>query len=255
MKKKTLLLAAAIASIVVGAALAATIIGQISMPWTITSPPPPPPTATMSPSVITIDMGSLATGETKSVDPAKVAVLTVANGALDINTLLGGEYGGFDALSIAIQLKQGGDVKYQTTLEPTIVVSNTLNLGPTGWGGWSDKTASAKGEVVTCFVRKISGEGDWAKLVKWAPGSSVDSISYPNTPFGYTYDSSIPETGYLIQNDNDPGEKLQLVLVYPPTSTVISGVVPGTYDVCVGYSVTAGSTPSSGVATVTFSIP
>jgi hypothetical protein len=150
-------------------------------------------------------------------------------------------------------------VKYEAIIQPTIVVSSTLKFGPTGVGGWSDKTASAKGQVVTCFVRKISGEGDWAQLVKWVPGATMtigsNTYTYPATPFGYTYDSTIPETGYLMQNDNDAGEWVQLVLVYPSTSAVISGVVPGTYDVCVGYSVTAGNTPSSGVATITFSVP
>jgi hypothetical protein len=252
MKKKTLLLATAIASIVVGAALAATFIGQISMPWTITSPPPPPPSATMSPSEVTLDMGSLATGETKSVAPAKVATLTVANGALDINALLGGEYGGFNALSVTVQLKQGDTVKYEAIIQPAIVVSNTLNFGPTGWGGWSDPT---KGEVVTCFVRNVgSGEGDLAQLVRWVPGASVtaggSTYTYPNTPFGYTY--TPPETGYIAQNDNDH-DSLQLVLVYPPTSITISSVAPGTYDVYIGFTVTAGNVESMGEATLSIS--
>jgi hypothetical protein len=151
-------------------------------------------------------------------------------------------------------------VKYEAKIEPTIIVSSVLNPGPTGVGGWSDKTASSKGWVQTCFIRKIQGECDLAQLVRWVPGATITlsdgrTFTYPNTPFGYTYDQSIPETGYIFQNDNDSGESLQLVLVYPPTSATIQGVAPGTYDVYVGYTVTAGSTPSSGIATVTFSVP
>jgi hypothetical protein len=249
----------ALALIAVTAVVAATIIGTVNMPWEIVSPPPPPPqpTASMSPSTVTVPIGTIYYDETKTVAPADVADLTVENGALDITASLGGDYGGFNALSVTIQLVQDGTVKYTATIQPTIIVSNTLKFGPTGVGGWSDKTASAKGQVVTCFVRKISGEGDWAQLVKWVPGATMtigsNTYTYPATPFGYTYDSSIPETGYLMQNDDDAGEWVQLVLVYPPTSVTISGVAPGTYDVYIGFSVTAGNVASSGEATLSIS--
>jgi hypothetical protein len=239
---------------IIGIAAAAIIIGTVRMPWQVSPPPPPPPpTASMTPSEVTLPIGTVYYGETKTVEPEDTgADLTVQYGAVDITVSLDGDYGGFDSISIIVQLVQNGEVKYEATIKPTIVVSSQLNFGPNGWGGWSDKTASAKGEVVACFVRKISGEGDWAKLVKWAPGSSVDSVSYPNTPMGYTYDSSIPETGYIMQNDNDH-DSLQLVLVYPSTSATICGVASGTYDVYIGFTVTAGNVASSGEATLSVS--
>jgi hypothetical protein len=171
---------------------------------------------------------------------------------------LGGDYGGFNALSVIVQLVQGGTVKYEAKIEPTIVVSNVLYPSSTGCGGWSDKTASAKGWVQTCFIRKIQGECDLAQLVRWVPGATITlldgrTFTYPNTPFGYTYDSTIPETGYIFQNDYDSGESLQLVLVYPSTSAVIHGVAPGTYDVYIGFTVTAGNVACSGEATLSIS--
>jgi hypothetical protein len=254
-KKVKCSIAAVTIAFLVFVAYAAYIIGTVRMPWQVSPPPPPPPpTASMTPSEVTLPIGTVYYGETKTVEPEDTgADLTVQYGAVDITVSLDGDYGGFDSISIIVQLVQNGEVKYEATIKPTIVVSSQLNFGPNGWGGWSDKTASAKGEVVACFVRKISGEGDWAKLVKWAPGSSVDSVSYPNTPMGYTYDSSIPETGYLMQNDDDAGEWVQLVLVYPPTSVTISGVAPGTYDVYIGFTVTAGNVPCSGEVTLSIS--
>ncbi|RLI39259.1 hypothetical protein DRO69_14485, partial [Candidatus Bathyarchaeota archaeon] len=223
----------------IGIAVAVTIIGTITMHWEVSPPPPPPPpSATMTPSTVTLDIGTVYFGETKTVEPTDVADLTVENGAVDITIELGGEYGGFDALSVTVQLVQDGEVKYEAVITPTIVVSSVLHPSPTGVGGWSDKTASQLGYVETCFVRVLSGEGDLAQLVKWAPGATITvdgaTYEYPNTPFGYTYDDSIPETGYIFQNDNDAGESIQLVLVYPSTSAIIEDVAPGTYDVYVG---------------------
>jgi hypothetical protein len=233
-------------------AVAINIIGTVKMPWQIV---PPPPVASMSPSEVTLPIGTIYCGETKTGSPTKVATLTVANGFVNINVSLGGDYSGFDAISITVQLVQNGVVKYEAKIEPTIIVSSVLNPSPTGVGGWSDKTASAKGWVQTCFIRKIQGECDLAQLVRWVPGASITlsdgrTFTYPNTPFGYTYDSNIPETGFIFQNDNDAGESLQLVLVYPPTFAVISNVAPGTYDVYVGFTVKAGNVPCSGEATL-----
>jgi predicted ribosomally synthesized peptide with SipW-like signal peptide len=98
--------------------------------------------------------------------------------------------------------------------QATIVESNILHYGPTGWGGWSDKEASKHGWVLNCIVKG----GSYAQKVRWVPGASVTvggtTYAYPVTPFGYTYDASIPETGYIVQNDNI-GKDLQLILVYP----------------------------------------
>jgi len=242
----------ALALIAVTAVVAAGIIGNVKMPWQVSPPPAPQPTASMSPSEVTLPIVALYFGETKIAAPADVADLTVANGALDITASLGGDYGGFNALTITVQLVQGDTVKYEATIQPTIVVSSTLHFGPTGCGGWSDPT---KGEVATCFVRNVgSGQGDLAQLVKWVPGATItvgsNTYTYPNTPWGYTY--AADETGYIAQNNNDHDD-LQLVLIYLPTSVTISGVAPGTYDVYIGFSVTAGNVASSGEATLSIS--
>jgi predicted ribosomally synthesized peptide with SipW-like signal peptide len=97
-----------------------------------------------------------------------------------------------------------------------IVKSAVLNYGPGGWGGWSDKEASKHGYVRNCIVKNVgTGEGDYALKIWWGPEASTDGVKYPNTPFGYVYDQSIPETGYLVRNDDD-SDSLQLILVYPP---------------------------------------
>jgi len=233
-------------------AIAGTLIGTVTMPWVVETPPP---TASLSPSSVTLQIGSMYCGETKTQDPTDVlADLTVENGAVDITVELDGDYGGLDAVAVTVQLVQGTEVKYSAVIEPTIVVSSVLYPSPTGAGGWSDKTA---GIVETCFVRVLAGEGDLAQLVKWVPGATITvdgtTYNYPNTPFGYTYDDTIPETGYIFVNDNDGGEQIQLVLVYPSTSAIIQDVAPGTYDVYVGFTVTAGNTPGSGAATLEFS--
>jgi hypothetical protein len=74
--------------------------------------------------------------------------------------------------------------------------------------------------VRNCIVKnKGTGEGDYALKILWGPGANVTvdgtTYTYPVTPFGYVYDQSIPETGYLVRNDSD-SDSLQLILVYPP---------------------------------------
>ena len=249
-------LIATVLAAILGVAIAATWIGTVRMPWEVV-PPPPQPTASMSPSEVTLDIGTLHFGETKTVAPEKVAELTVENGAVDIIIELGGEYGGFDALSVTVQLMKDGEVERQALIVPTIVVSSVLYPSPGGCGGWSDKDASELGEVETCFVRVLSGDGDFARLVKWVPEATITvdgtTYEYPNTPFGYVYDEDIPETGYIFQNDDDAGEQIQLVLVYPTTSVTIEDVASGTYDVYIGYTVTAGNVACSGEVTLNFS--
>jgi hypothetical protein len=112
-------------------------------------------------------------------------------------------------------------------ISDTIITSATLHYSPTGWGGWSDKGASKLGWVLSCIVKNVgSGQGDYAKLIKWVPGASVTvgttTYTYPTTPFGYVYDASIPETGYILQNDDD-SDDLQLILEYPSALTVKIG--------------------------------
>jgi len=114
---------------------------------------------------------------------------------------------------------QGDIVEFDldvTLDQATIIVSNPQHPSPTGWYGWSDKEASRKGWVRNGIVHG----GDIARKIRWVPGASVTvdsaTYNYPSTPFGYTYDGSIPETGYIVQNDNDSGETHWLIVVYPP---------------------------------------
>ena len=246
------IIAVALVSIIGVGAVAMYAIGVIRMHWAVVHPP------TLSPSEIVIDMGTLYCGQTVTVEPMDVADLVVENGPIDITFELSGDYGGFNAIAITIQLVQDGQVMYEAVIEPTIVVSNVMYPSPTGVGGWSDKEASRLGYVETCFVRVLAGEGDLAQLVKWVPGASItvgdETYTYPETPFGYVYDETIPETGYIFQNDNDAGEQIQLVLVYPSTSVTIEGIEPGTYDVYVGYTVTAGNVECSGEIVINVSV-
>jgi len=226
--------------------VAVTFIGKITMHWEIQLAPE----ASMSKSV-SVPIGTLYTGETKSQIPTDTgADLIVKNNPVDLIISLDGDYGGFDSISVTLRLVKNGQTLYEAVLEPTIVVSKVLSPSPTGVGGWSSKEASTIGEVERCFVRVISGEGDLAQLVKWVPGAKItvdgETFTYPETPFGYTYDETIPETGYIFQNDDDAGESIQLVLVYPHTSATIENVQPGTYDIYIGYTVRAGNVPTSG---------
>jgi hypothetical protein len=108
-------------------AYAAYIIGTVKMPWQVS---PPPPTASMTPSEVTLTIGTLYYGETKTVAPADVADLIVANGAVGITVSLGGDYSGLSALSITFELVQSGDVVYQATVDKTttsVVISGVVS--------------------------------------------------------------------------------------------------------------------------------
>lgn len=83
------------------------------------------------------------------------------------------------------------------------VTSSALHYGPTGWAGWScpANTTVVDGSLV------VSG-GDLASTFVWKTGATTGSVTYPNTPFGFTYGTN--ETGYIGQNDNDSGESIVL---------------------------------------------
>jgi hypothetical protein len=115
-KKLKYSVVAATIAFLVFAAYAAYIIGTVKMQWQVS---PPPPTASMTPSVVEVPIGTLYFGETKTVDPAKVAELTVENGAMDITVSLGGEYSGLSVLSVTLKLVQSGNVVYQATVDKT----------------------------------------------------------------------------------------------------------------------------------------
>ena len=88
-------------------------------------------------------------------------------------------------------------------LEVTIVTSNLLKYGPTGWGGWSCPTGT------TVFECNVNAGASIAQKILWIPGATTGAVNYPNTPFGYTY--TPPETGCIVQNDND-GENIYITL-------------------------------------------
>jgi hypothetical protein len=129
-KKLKYSVAAATIAFLVFAAYAAYIIGTVKMPWQVSPPPPPPPpTASMTPSVVEVPIGTLYFGDTKTVDPAKVAELTVENGAVNITVSLGGEYSGLSVLSVTLELVQSGDVVYQATVDKT-TTSAVISVKP-----------------------------------------------------------------------------------------------------------------------------
>ena len=81
-----------------------------------------------------------------------------------------------------------------TTVEVEEVVSNELSFSSTGWGGWSCPTGTF---AVDCSVDV--DPGPVAQILIWEPGASESGgVTYPNTPFSYTY--TPPETGCIVQN-------------------------------------------------------
>lgn len=76
----------------------------------------------------------------------------------------------------------------------THVVSADLHYSDTGWGGWSCPAGMV---VVNAGVQgNIYPVGE---SIVWKPGATTaGGVSYPNTPFGYTY--TPPEEGYIVQN-------------------------------------------------------
>lgn len=105
---------------------------------------------------------------------------------------------------------QGQSITLNTTFGltqavPTHVTSAVLNYGPTGWAGWSCPT----GKTVVDGSLVVTG-GDLASTYAWKTGATVSSpsVTYPATPFGYTFGTG--ETGYIGQNDNDSGESIVL---------------------------------------------
>lgn len=103
----------------VAVAMAATFIsiGTVNMPWEIVQPPPPPPEASMRPSEITLNIGTLYIGQSKTVEPINVADLTVKHGNVTLNFTLGGRYDGFTEMTIVVQLRHGNNVEYKTTID------------------------------------------------------------------------------------------------------------------------------------------
>jgi hypothetical protein len=120
----------AVLAAAVGVAVAATIIGTVKMPWQVTAPPPPPPTASMSPSEVTLEIGTLYFGQTKTADPSKVAALTVENGAVNVIVSLGGDYSGLSAISVIFELVKDGNVVYQASVDQSKTSATISGVAP-----------------------------------------------------------------------------------------------------------------------------
>jgi hypothetical protein len=105
---------------------------------------------------------------------------------------------------------------------PFNVVSAQLNFSSTGWGGWSCPTTH---RIQSATLQKPGGGApDYpATIYLWKPGATVGAVSYPFTPFGYTY--TPPEEGAIVQNDATP-QTLQLVLTCVPPDTTAPTAAP-----------------------------
>jgi len=85
-------------------------------------------------------------------------------------------------------------------LQPEIieVISSTMNFSSTGWAGWSCPAG---------HPNIVGGDTNCSSFLThslpWQSGSSVNGISYPNTPFGYNY-SDPNEEGWIVQNGGTP---------------------------------------------------
>jgi hypothetical protein len=96
-------------------------------------------------------------------------------------------------------------------LETTTVTSAVFNFSGTGWAGWS--CPSTYPQVLSAYLQDAGTDGDPAvapyTLYLWVPGATTGTVTYPNTPFGYTYGSG--ETGAIVQNGGTP-QNARLVL-------------------------------------------
>jgi len=81
-----------------------------------------------------------------------------------------------------------------------IVNSSALNYSGTGWGGWS---CPAGTQIVSATATNTGGVVTMGELVLWKAGASTGSYTYPNTPFGYTFNSGSNEQGVIAQNNGN----------------------------------------------------
>jgi hypothetical protein len=96
-------------------------------------------------------------------------------------------------------------------LQTTTVTSAVLNFSSTGAGGWS--CPSTYPQVLDAYLQDAGTDGDPTvaphTLYLWFPGATTGTVTYPNTPFGYTYGSG--ETGAIVLNGETP-QSAQIVL-------------------------------------------
>ena len=98
------------------------------------------------------------------------------------------------------------------------IYSNVLNYSATGWGGWSCPAGSI---IVNAQALDASAGGDpslmpeadppMAQFILWKDGASTaEGVTYPDTPFGYTYGSG--EEGAIAQNGGGVGRPIVLAI-------------------------------------------
>lgn len=88
--------------------------------------------------------------------------------------------------------------------------SSSMRFSSTGWGGWSCPGGTV---VVGGGYEPDPAYYPVAHSLAWKPGACVDSVCWPNTPFGYTYSEG--ETGWIVQN----GGEAQDLTVYAMCAT------------------------------------
>ena len=97
-------------------------------------------------------------------------------------------------------------------LEIITVTSGVLNFSSTGAGGWS--CPSSHPQVLSASLQDAGTDGDpsvapHTLYFLWVPGATTGTVTYPNTPWGYTYGSG--ETGAIVLN-GVTGQNAQIVL-------------------------------------------
>jgi predicted ribosomally synthesized peptide with SipW-like signal peptide len=101
-------------------------------------------------------------------------------------------------------------------LEIVTVTSNVLNFSSTGAGGWS--CPSTHPQVLSAYLQDAGTDTDPNvldhTLYLWVPGATTGTVTYPNTPFGYTYGAG--ETGAIVLN-GVTGQSGQIVLTCQET--------------------------------------
>jgi len=156
-------------------------------------------TGAVTPAYEAPPFSSLPVTPAASVAPVAVGGTAVFNAGLQWSVLSNGD----ENALVSVQY-------HVDCLDIVQVTSAALNYSGGGWGGWS----CPQGEKVVSAA--VTG-GDYASLTLWRPGASVPGTNYPNTPFGYTYNTSWtpPEEGAIVQNDSD-NETLVIVLQCHP---------------------------------------
>ena len=99
-------------------------------------------------------------------------------------------------------------------LQTTTVTSAVLDFSSTGAGGQSCPPEYP--QVLDAYLQDVGTDGDPTvaahTLYLWVPGATTGTVTYPYTPFGYTYGTWYPgETGAIVLNGITP-QSAQIVL-------------------------------------------